>query len=296
MSKPKGLYREEFEKDACGIGFIAQLKNQPSHSLVADALKMLHRMEHRGGVAADDKTGDGAGIHTQIPHAFFSQLAAKEGVELPDKEHYGVAMLFIPTPNTADFFSLLEEALTELNLACVWKRRVPTNGVKLGDFARSNEPEVWQYFIRGEAGSGIDLNRRLYLFRKLCEHKAAMLEGGREFYMSSCSVHSIVYKGELRTWQLDEYYPDLSAPHFTSAFAIVHSRFSTNTLPEWRLAQPFRYIAHNGEINTIKGNINKMKSREALFRSAHFSQEELKVLLPICQAEFSDSANLDAVG
>ncbi|WP_286743390.1 glutamate synthase large subunit [Roseivirga sp. UBA1976] len=293
MSKPKGLYREEFEKDACGIGFIAQLKNQPSHSLVADALKMLHRMEHRGGVAADDKTGDGAGIHTQIPHAFFSQLAAKEGVQLPDKEHYGVAMLFIPSSNTADFFSLLEEALTELNLACVWKRRVPTNGVKLGDFARSNEPEVWQYFIRGEAGSGIDLNRRLYLFRKLCEHKAAMLEGGRAFYMSSCSVHSIVYKGELRTWQLDEYYPDLSAPHFTSAFAIVHSRFSTNTLPEWRLAQPFRYIAHNGEINTIKGNINKMKSREALFRSAHFSQEELKVLLPICQAEFSDSANLD---
>lgn len=290
----KGLYRKEFEKDACGIGFIAQIDNIPSHQIVTDALKMLHRMEHRGGVAADDKTGDGAGIHTQIPHEFFRTIAIKKGISLPEKGDYGIAMVFLPANDTKLAFDvIIQEALKTLGLQCFWMRKVKTNASELGRFAKSNEPFIRQYFIHGKGLSGIDLNRKLYLFRKLTEYKAKGLEGANEFYMPSCSSHTLVYKGELRTWQLDEYYYDLKEKDYVSAFAIVHSRFSTNTLPEWRLAQPFRFIAHNGEINTIKGNINKMLSREALFSSTHFTKDEIGLLLPICNAEFSDSANLD---
>lgn len=290
----RGLYREEYEKDACGIGFIANIKNQPSHQIVADALKMLHRMEHRGGVASDDKTGDGAGVHIQIPHQYFRQLAEQEEIALPEREHYGVAMVFLPKENTALFESILNAVIRQCDLEVCWTRWVPTLGDEIGDFAKSNEPYVRQYFIKSTEGlSGLDLNRKLYLFRKITEYKARGLDSAREFYMSSCSVHSIIYKGELRTWQLDEYYPDLKDHQLVSSFAIIHSRFSTNTLPEWRLAQPFRFIAHNGEINTIKGNINKMRSREALFNSTHFTKEEINQLLPICNTEFSDSANLD---
>lgn len=290
----KGLYRSEFEKDACGIGFIAQIENIPSHSIVTDALKMLHKMEHRGGVAADDKTGDGAGIHTQIPHEFFKSIALAEGVSLPKKGNYGIAMVFLPANDHKNAFdSIIHKTLEKLGLDCFWQRKVETNANELGRFAKSNEPYIRQYFIQADGISGIDLNRKLYLFRKLTEFNAKGLHGANEFYMSSCSAHTLIYKGELRTWQLDEYYYDLQEKDYTSAFAIVHSRFSTNTLPEWRLAQPFRFVAHNGEINTIKGNINKMLSREALFSATHFTKEEIEILLPICNAAFSDSANLD---
>lgn len=290
----RGLYREEFEKDACGIGFIAQINNQPSHSIVADALQMLYRMEHRGGVAADDQTGDGAGIMTQIPHDFFCVEALKEGLCLPQPEFYGVAMTFIPKGETQLFINEIKKAANELGLEIIWERKVPTISSGLGDFAKSNEPEILQFFIRSQKNiSGLALNRRLYVFRKLTEKHCAYLADAKSFYMASCSVHTLIYKGELRTWQIDDYYPDLKVPCFISSFAIVHSRFSTNTLPEWRLAQPFRYIAHNGEINTIKGNINKMLSRESLMKSTHFTKQEIDLLLPICKAEFSDSANLD---
>ena len=290
----RGLYREEFEKDACGIGFIAQINNQASHKIVSDALKMLYRMEHRGGVAADDKTGDGAGVMFAIPHEFFAKQAQSQGVLLPEKGAYGVAMTFIPRENENSFLLRIESAARELNLNIIWKREVPVNTAELGDFAQANEPNIWQFFIQSnEALLGLDLNRRLYLFRKLCEKKSQNLARAREFYMASSSSHTIIYKGELRTWQIDEYYPDLKNDELVSSFAIIHSRFSTNTLPEWRLAQPFRFIAHNGEINTIKGNINKMLSREALMHSTHFTKEEIDLLLPICKTEFSDSANLD---
>lgn len=290
----KGLYREEFEKDACGIGFIAQIDNKKSHKLVKDALKMLHKMEHRGGVAADDQTGDGAGLLTQLPHDYFEADAIMEGIRLPKPGEYGVAMTFLPKSKQKEVFDfIIQEALKEVGLECFWVRRVKTNADELGEFAQSNEPYIRQYFIQGNGISGIDLNRKLYLFRRLTEYKARGIEEAKSFYMTSASSHVIVYKGELRTWQLDDYYYDLKQKEYESAFAIVHSRFSTNTLPEWRLAQPFRFIAHNGEINTIKGNINKMLSREALFESTHFTNEELDVLLPICNAEFSDSANLD---
>ena len=257
----KGLYSEGFEKDACGIGFIAQIDNRKSHKLVKDALKMLHKMEHRGGVAADDQTGDGAGLLTQIPHDYFEAAAIMEGIRLPERGHYGVAMTFLPKTGQKNLFdSIIYEALKELDLTSFWMRKVMTHGDELGEFAQSNEPYIRQYFIQGQGLSGIDLTRKLYLFRKLTEFKARGLDDAKHFYMTSASSHVICYKGELRTWQLDEYYHDLKQKEYLSAFAIVHSRFSTNTLPEWRLAQPFRFIAHNGEINTIKGNINKMLS------------------------------------
>ncbi|MBO3697418.1 glutamate synthase large subunit [Roseivirga sp. E12] len=290
----KGLYREEFEKDACGIGFIAQIDNKPSHKIVKDALKMLHRMEHRGGVAADDKTGDGAGVLTQVPYDYFRLIATKNAIQLPLDGHYGVAMTFIPKRDKRGLFdSIMMESAQELGLECIWKRKVETDSSKLGSFAQANEPRVVQYFLTGENLSEESLNRKLYLFRKLTEFKARDKNYAKEFYISSCSSKTITYKGELRTWQLEEYYKDLGQLNYTSPYAIVHSRFSTNTLPEWRLAQPFRFIAHNGEINTIKGNVNKMLSREALFQSTHFTADEIDLLLPICQAELSDSANLD---
>lgn len=290
----KGLYREEFEKDACGIGFIAQIDNEPSHQIVSDALKMLYRMEHRGGVAADDNTGDGAGIMVRMPHAFFQKKAAEAQIDLPQKGAYGVAMCFLPKTDQDQCFHAIQLAAEQLSLEIIWKRAVPVQAAELGEIARANEPYVYQLFIISkEELTGIDLNRKLYLFRKLTEKNASNIASAKEFYMSSCSSHTLVYKGELRTWQIDEYYPDLKDKVFASSLAIIHSRFSTNTLPEWRLAQPFRFIAHNGEINTIKGNINKMLSREALMKSTHFSEKEINLLLPICKSDFSDSANLD---
>ncbi len=292
----KGLYRKEFEKDACGIGFIASIKNHSSHAIVSDALSMLKKMEHRGGVAADNKTGDGAGIMTQIPQSFFEAEGEKENVAIPQKGNYGVAMVFIPKGDQEALFSYtIFKVLKALELDCFWVRKVKTKADSLGPIAKSSEPSVFQYFIQGENLSKTDLNRRLYIFRKMVEFESKDLKSADEFYMASCSTKTIVYKGELRTRQLGMYYEDLQQKEFKSSFAIVHSRFSTNTLPEWRLAQPFRYIAHNGEINTIKGNINKMLSRQSLLKSTHFTNEELEVLLPICQAQLSDSANLDMV-
>lgn len=290
----RGLYREEYEKDACGIGFIAQIDNKPSHQIVTDALKMLYRMEHRGGVAADDKTGDGAGVMIKVPHQFFMNRAKESNIELPAQGSYGVAMSFVPKQDEAEYHQAIEKAAARLSLNIIWKRPVPVHSFELGDIAQANEPLIYQLFISSQDGlTGIDLNRKLYLFRKLAEKNASDLARSKEFYMSSCSSHTLVYKGELRTWQIDDYYPDLKDEALVSPFAIIHSRFSTNTLPEWRLAQPFRFIAHNGEINTIKGNINKMLSREALMKSTHFTEDEIDLLLPICKADFSDSANLD---
>lgn len=290
----KGLYRKEFEKDACGIGLIAQTENIPSHDIVRDALEMLHKMEHRGGVAADDKTGDGAGVLTQIPHEYFSGLAEEADIQVPQSGEYGVLMCFIPKQDIVGLFdTIMMDAIEELDLTYVWTRRVPTNASELGEFAHANEPHVFQYFIKSNDLTEEVLNRKLYVLRKLVEFKAKGTDHANEFYICSCSTKTITYKGELRTWQLNEYYPDLNSPDFKSSYAIVHSRFSTNTLPEWRLAQPFRFIAHNGEINTIKGNVSKMLSRESLLRSTFFTKDEIEILLPICQTELSDSANLD---
>ena len=291
----QGLYSPKFEKDACGIGFIAQIDNQPSHKIVADALTMLKNMEHRGGVAADGETGDGAGILTQIPYKYFKKEALKEGVILPESGGYGVGMVFMPndTLKVEQIVEIMDDAIEEMGLRNVWLRKVPVASHKIGQVARDTEPRVFQYFVKGDELSVNEVERKLFILRKLCERRVADALADSEFYISSFSTKTLVYKGELRTWQLNDYFLDLNDTAYASATAIVHSRFSTNTFPEWKLAQPFRFIAHNGEINTIRGNINKMLSRQELLESTYYTAEELDLLLPVCNADFSDSANLD---
>lgn len=291
----KGLYSSSFEKDACGIGFIAQINNVPSHRIVTDGLTMLKNMEHRGGVAADGETGDGAGILTQIPRQYFKREALKEGVVLSEQGSYGVGMVFMPSNMllVERIIELMDECISEMGLRNLWVRKVPVASQKIGKVARDTEPRVFQFFVRGDELTDEELDRKLFILRKLCERKITKHAFSKDFYISSFSTKTLVYKGELRTWQLNDYYLDLNDPAYTSAISIVHSRFSTNTFPEWKLAQPFRFIAHNGEINTIKGNINKMLSRQVLLDSTHYTREEIDLLLPVCNAEFSDSANLD---
>ena len=291
----KGLYSSAFEKDACGIGFIAQINNQPSHKIVSDGLTMLERMEHRGGVAADGETGDGAGILTHIPLKYFKRQALKEGVILPEAGGYGVGMCFLPQEAESQIkcVAIIENCIQRMGLRNIWVRKVPVVSNSIGAIARESEPSVFQFFVKNNELSVQELERKLFILRKLCEHEVAKEVDSPDFYISSFSSKTIVYKGELRTWQLNDYYEDLGDPLYESAIAIVHSRYSTNTFPEWKLAQPFRFIAHNGEINTIKGNINGMISREVLLESTYFTKDEIELLLPICKAQFSDSANLD---
>ncbi len=291
----KGLYSSAFEKDACGIGFIAQINNEPSHQIVQDGLTMLEKMEHRGGVAADGETGDGAGILTQVPLQYFKREALKEGVILPEAGGYGVAMVFMPNDQVKieKGLELIEQAIVEMGLRNVWVRKVPVASDKIGKVARATEPKIFQVFIKANELSLAELERKLFVLRKICQKRADDELNDKDFYICSCSTKTIVYKGELRTWQLNDYYLDLNDELFQSAISIVHSRFSTNTFPEWKLAQPFRFVAHNGEINTIKGNINKMLSKQGLLESTYFTAEEIELLLPICNTEFSDSANLD---
>lgn len=291
----KGLYSPAFEKDACGIGFIAQINNRPSHQTVQDGLTMVKNMEHRGGVAADGETGDGAGILTQIPLKYFKREALKEGVILPEAGGYGVGMIFMPNDELKiqNGLELIHTAIQEMGLRNVWIRKVPVASHKIGKVARATEPKVFQVFVKANELSVNELERKLFVLRKLCQKRAEETLNDSDFYICSFSTKTIIYKGELRTWQLNDYYLDLNDELFQSAISIVHSRFSTNTFPEWKLAQPFRFVAHNGEINTIKGNINKMLSKQVLLNSTYFTAEEIDLLLPICNAEFSDSANLD---
>ncbi|MBU2915454.1 glutamate synthase large subunit [Reichenbachiella agariperforans] len=295
--KNTGLYSPEFERDSCGIGFIAQIKNKPSHKIVSDGLIMLEKMEHRGGVAADGETGDGAGIMTQVPYAFFEAVAKEEKITLPKKEQYGVGVLFVPKnlEEEQGHLDIVSQAIEELGFDNLWLRKVPVNDKKLGKIAKQSEPTIYHVFVKKDNLKGLDLNRSLYVLRKSIEHKVKSVYPVSDFYMPSFSSTTIIFKGELRTWQIPEFYTDLRDDRYKSAIALVHSRFSTNTFPEWRLAQPFRFLAHNGEINTIKGNINKMSAREALLTSTNFTDQELEVLSPICNGRFSDSANLDAI-
>ncbi|WP_456459807.1 glutamate synthase large subunit [Reichenbachiella sp.] len=294
--KTTGLYSPDFERDSCGIGFIAQIKNQPSHQIVQDGLTMLEKMEHRGGVAADGETGDGAGVLTQLPYDFFNEVAKENEITLPAKGKYGVGTLFVPKGHDKKgILEIVQESIEALSFDKIWLRRVPVDSKKIGRIAKQSEPSIYHLFVKKGEYEGKELNRKLYVLRKYIEHKVRETYPVSDFYIASFSCSTITYKGELRTWQVNQYYLDLNDERYTSATAMVHSRFSTNTFPEWRLAQPFRFLAHNGEINTIKGNINKMVSREALLASTDFTEEEIAVLTPICNMQFSDSANLDGI-
>lgn len=295
------LYTPELEHDACGIGFVANINGTKTNQTLRDALSMLENMEHRGGRGSSPKTGDGAGVLIQIPHDFFVEESSRLGLELPRFGKYGVGMVFFPRDKKVSNAcrEVLRKAMRELGLELIGYRVVPVDHSVPGPGALEVEPVFEQVFVKptDDTLTGDALERKLFVLRNYAAHTIANTVKGsnKEFYIASFSARTLVYKGQLRTEQLRQYFFDLQDPRIRTALALVHSRFSTNTFPNWKLAQPFRYLAHNGEINTIRGNVNKMKSKEALFKSTMFADEELKMLLPITDPELSDSANLDAL-
>jgi glutamate synthase (NADPH/NADH) large chain len=296
----EGLYRSEFEHDSCGIGAVVDLSAVPSHETISDALYMLSNMEHRGGRGSDPKSGDGAGILIQVPHQFLKDITARTEIELPEAGSYGVGMTFFPRNKQLFHRSkeLLNQVIEELDFELIGYRSVPVDETVPGSGALEVMPNIEQLFVKHKKGlTGIELERKLYVLRNYSTSEINIKIPGvnQSFYFASLSSQTIIYKGQLRTDQVLAFYKDLQNPRIGSAFAIVHSRFSTNTFPNWRLAQPFRFLSHNGEINTIKGNLNKMKSKENLMKSKYFTDEELSRLMPITDKLKSDSANLDAM-
>lgn len=299
--KRQGLYCPEMEHDNCGIGFIANLKGFKTHKLVADALTMLENMEHRGGTGCDSHSGDGAGILIQTPHQFFVRECRANGFQLPQFGGYAVGMIFFPTDENRRELcrKILNEGIEQSDLELMGYRAVPVDPTGVGELALSTAPYIEQVFVRLKDNLYAPelLERKVFALRKYTTNliRKQIPHTEDEFYLSSMSYKTIVYKGQLTTQQLRSYFPDLNDPHVTSAIALVHSRFSTNTFPKWKLAQPFDYIAHNGEINTIRGNVNNMKAKEALMTSPFFSNEELARMSPICDIRRSDSSNLDSI-
>ena len=281
-----GLYSQENEHDACGVGMIVNLHGTKSHDLVDSALTVLENMKHRGAEGADDKTGDGAGIMVQIPHEFI----LLQGIPVPEKGMYGTGLVFMPKEQDAQnsIVDVMEEIVKNEGMRLMHIRNVPVNSDILGKDARSAEPDVKQIFITMD-GVADNLDRKLYIVRKKIE-KAVK---DKDFYIVSLSSKNMVYKGMLTSTQLRDYYDDLKQPYFTSALALVHSRFSTNTFPTWSLAQPFRMMAHNGEINTVRGNRAWMEARESVLSSEALG--DITPLRPIVQPGMSDSASMDNV-
>ena len=299
MPEGRGMYRADTEHSSCGIGFVACLKGRKKHSVITDALDMLGRMEHRGGTGFDIKSGDGAGILFQIPHELFMEECPKAGIKLPAFGEYGVGMTFFPKDDRqqAECKDIIERNLNKMDLPLLGYRMVPVDNSDLGRDSAETEPSVQQIFIGRPEGMGAEeFDRKLFVFRKYTEriaNETVQGLGPDGLNIISCSYKTINYKGQLVTEQVPKYFLDLQNESAVSAIALVHSRFSTNTFPSWKLAQPFRYIAHNGEINTNKGNINWMRAREILLECTAFSKEELEMIFPICDVKASDSANLD---
>jgi glutamate synthase (NADPH/NADH) large chain len=296
--KSEGLYRSEFEHDSCGIGFVANLKGKKSHDIIENALTMLSCMEHRGGTGFDVKRGDGAGILIQIPDDFLRQETASLGFNLPAAGDYGVGMIFFPPDSNLGEAcrDILNTNIEKLGLDLLGYRKVPGDNSMLGQASLDTEPNIEQVFIAKPAQlTAQEFERKLFVLRKYTSHMIndEITDERDVFYVTSMSSTKIVYKGQFTTEQVRQYYLDLQDERTISGLAMFHSRFSTNTFPAWRRAQPFRYIAHNGEINTVRGNINWMNAREALFSSVNFSDAELNMLNPVCNNDNSDSANLD---
>lgn len=296
----KGLYVPEMESDACGIGLIANLNGNPLQTLVNDALTILENMEHRGACGCESNTGDGAGILTQIPHHFFKNVAQNASFSLPENGEYGVGFVFLPKDDklNSDCRSIIDQVIERYNYELLFIREVPVDNSMIGFSALSTEPNMIQVFVRPTATQSInELERSLFVLRNAIVRAVVTKypELAEVFYFSSFSSQTIIYKGQLTATQLRQYYPDLSDHYFKSAVALVHSRFSTNTVPKWKLAQPFRCIAHNGEINTVQGNVNWWNAREHDLDPKLYTKEQLEVLKPVCSATLSDSGNFDAV-
>ena len=286
MSERTGLYDASNEHDACGVGMIANIHGNKSHELVDSALKVLENMKHRGAEGADNKTGDGAGIMLQIPHEFI----LLQGIPVPEKGKYGTGLVFLPKDEKeqAGMLSIMIEEIEREGLNLMHLRNVPVNSSVLGKDALATEPDIKQVFITGVTDAS-DIDRKLYIIRKRIERRIKH----KDFYIVSLSSKNIVYKGMLSSVQVREYFPDLTQPYFTSGLAVVHSRFSTNTFPTWSLAQPFRLLAHNGEINTIRGNRAWMEARESVLSTPALG--DVRGIRPIIQPDMSDSASLDNV-
>jgi glutamate synthase (NADPH/NADH) large chain len=294
-----GLYSPAFEHDSCGIGFVANIKSYKSHQIISDALTILENMEHRGACGCESNTGDGAGIMIQTPHEFFFDECVKLGVHLPPFKKYGVGVIFFPKDIRLkeECRSIFNRCAEKLGLEVLVYRKVPVNTNDIGNTALSVEPEIEQVFIAcpDHINNPEDFERKLFLLRNYASHTInnATKQDAIGFYIASLSYKTVVYKGQLTSLQVRHYYPDLTNKRLVSAFGLVHSRFATNTFPSWKLAQPFRYIAHNGEINTLQGNLNWLKTSEKNFTSSYFSKEEMDMLLPIITSGQSDSACLD---
>ncbi|MFI3267577.1 MAG: glutamate synthase large subunit [Rikenellaceae bacterium] len=292
LPKRQGLYDPSYEKDACGVGLLVNINGVKSHQIVEKGLQILENMVHRGAEGADPKTGDGAGIMLQIPHEFI----LLQGIAVPEKGRYGSGLVFLPKgdeDSQEQIFDLIEKEVTDMGLILLPVRDVPTNNEDLGAVAISAEPDIKQIFVSDEKTND-DIDPKLYVLRKRLENKIrnSSIPGKDAFYIASLSSKNIVYKGMLSSLQLRNYFPDLLNPYFTTGMALVHSRFSTNTFPTWSLAQPFRVLGHNGEINTIKGNRMWMHARECVLESKRLNNENVS---PIIQPNMSDSASLDNV-
>jgi glutamate synthase (NADPH/NADH) large chain len=299
----QGLYRPEFEHDSCGTGFITNINGHKSNKIIDDALTMLENMEHRGACGCDPESGDGAGILIQLPHEFLMEECSNLEISLPEPGEYGVGMIFFPKDSAVKNAcrNVISNAIEKLGLHnnFLGYRKLTVDSSVIGETARQVEPSVEQLFLsRPHHITNVDdFERKLYILRRYINKTVTeTIPGAAEyFYFTSFSAKTIVYKGQLTTYQLRKYYADLSDPRIASGFAMIHSRFSTNTFPSWKLAQPFRLIAHNGEINTLTGNLNWFYSGLMSLASAYFSREEMEMLLPVIDNNQSDSACLDNI-
>ena len=295
--KKQGLYDPAFEKDSCGVGFVMNMKGEKSHKIISQGLEILKKLEHRGACGSDSATGDGAGILIQIPHQFFQEQSEKAGIKLPEVGRYAVGNIFLPLgKDTEQGQKIMERAVVTEGLDLLGWRDVPVDNTTIGVTARSVEPVIKQIFV----GAGADIKdqlafeRRLYCVRKRTAwgvRRAGLNDNNENFYACSLSSKTLIYKGQLMAPQLETYYLDLKDPNMVSALALAHSRYSTNTFPSWGRAQPFRYIAHNGEINTVRGNQNWMRARESMFDSPLF--KDINMILPVIAPGGSDSADFD---
>ncbi len=293
----RGLYDSSFEHDSCGVGFLANVDGSRSHKIVSDGITILKNLVHRGAVGGDSRTGDGAGIMTQIPHRFFEKQCGRLGIRLPEAGKYGLAMLFLPLDENRRLSAraLIERTITGEGGTVLGWRDVPMKPDCLGELASSSMPHVAQVFVRFNGLRDEGLERELYVARKCVEREALAAGFGLEdLYAASFSSRTVVYKGMFVAPQLEQFFPDLGDESFESALAVVHQRYSTNTFPSWALAQPFRYMAHNGEINTLRGNVNKINAREKTMSSPLFGGRISK-LLPVVTSASSDSGIFDNV-